>query len=243
MEENAPRVGGPLLGLTLVLLGLTLAGWGQEPCPWQELDLAAAQRSDQIGVRIVGSDNFHGDAIRVTVTASAASSIRITVKPGTVLESTVPDEQDMVVLGVRGKLDEALYIERSDHIEVGCGETATYVLEAYCLELEKDAPASSTEFRVGGPAPEPVLAVVEASPPPGSDISFAIQQAVWVATDDLTSAEMAPDDAVTMQILVDAGLVEAGEIAEIVEGENMLTVRVIVAVSLLLLGVVALLIL
>ena len=243
MESHTPRIAGPLLGLTLTLLGLTLAAWGQEPCPWQELDLASAQRSDDIAVRIVGSDNFHGDAIRVTVTASEEASFRITVAPGTVLESTVPDEQDMVILGVRGKLDEALYIERSAQIEVGCGETATYVLEAYCLELEKAAPASSTEFRVGGPALEPVLAVVGASPPPGSDISFAIQQAVWVATEDLTPAEVAPDDAVTMQILVDAGLVEAGEIAEIAEGGNMLTVGVIVAVALLLLGVVALLIL
>jgi hypothetical protein len=221
------------------------AAWAQASCPWLELDLAGAQQDERVGVLIRGTGNFHGDAIQVTITAPAEVGVRVDVPLGTVLRSSVPQEQDMVVHGVRGRLDEDRYIDVADVMEVGCGEETTFVLEAYCLDLEKETPATSTTFEATGLADAPVLSVLNASPPPGSDVTFAIQDAVWVATGDLALAGIAPEDVVTHTILERAGLAmpsssdEPAEGGEMVDNSWLIIVAAIVAVV----GVIALLLL
>jgi hypothetical protein len=220
VEARCVRLGAIGLLLVVSFTAIDPVGAAQILCPWLDLELAAAQRDERIGLLLRGTDNFHGDAIHVRVDAPESAGVRIRVPVGLVLESGVPEEQDMVVLGLRGRLGEDRMIDPVPVMEIACGETATFILEAYCLDLEKATPSADNAFVAGGLASDAVVAVLGSAPAVGSAISYAIQQAVWVATGDLSLAEVRQEDPVAFDLLTDAGLAASPEISPPVDPER-----------------------
>jgi len=176
-----------------LLLGLEVEALATEKeigCSWRTYELHEAVSTGVADVIIMGTGGYAGDCIEITVKPTVDVNLKIRVEPGTVLLSTVSTEQDMVVRRVKWKITAELTLEPALDIEVKCGGTETYVLEAYCLDLSKKAPSSSTQFRLGGASVRTVADVIAVLPRYEDADRYDIQDAIWVATGDVDESEV-----------------------------------------------------
>jgi hypothetical protein len=146
-------------------------------------------------IQILGTGAASGNSITIAVRRLGDGPATIRVEPGTVLASSNPAQQDMVVRRLLGwRVDQQQYRPAEAITLFGLEDAAQeYAVEAYCLNFQRDSPGPATSFSVGGPPPQGVLAVLQAAdqvPGAGTDVA-AIQMAVWAITDDPTGAEMA----------------------------------------------------
>ena len=143
-------------------------------------ELATAIAAGRVRATFAATGGSSGDAMRLTVRKLAAGddSIPLTIPPGTRLKSGSADEQDMFIAGVRGVQvsDEAFAEETA--IEAGA-TPRTYILDAYCAEIEKDNPSMDGQYALG--QVNPIIACILAR---SDDLSVpARQAAVWIHTD------------------------------------------------------------
>ena len=152
-------------------------------CQVNAEDLADAVTSGKVGVRLLGTGGSSGDSVRITVSRTGASGedLNLSVTPGTRLQSSDSSAQSMVIARVRGRVVDAIHFAPTDTIEV-TATPATYILEAYCADFEKNNPSNSTRFSVR--RVDPVLQrILEET----SGLSIpAKQAAVWIYTDHVT---------------------------------------------------------
>lgn len=153
--------------------------------------LTGAMALGLVEARFHGQGACSGDTIIVRVSKTATTGggrLELSIERGTVLRSSVPSQQDMVVASVRGKkVDERRFVSEKSLVLVG-HEPVYYVLEAYCVDMEKDNPASSTAL-----TPDSVDAslanLLEEGARRGSSVGV-IQTAVWILTDQATYEEV-----------------------------------------------------
>jgi len=140
----------------------------------------------------------------------------IRIERGTVLQSAASDGQDMVVRRLLGMRVDAEKYRPAEFVTVNAEEEANaaqYAVEAYSLNFGKENPQPTTLFAVGGAAPAPVSAVLEAverAPASANDVA-AIQSAIWAVTDDVSWEELAgrgyaPDQQAVRSLLKEAGV-------------------------------------
>ena len=148
-------------------------------------DFSAALASGKVTARFSGNGGSSGDSINAVVEKSAkagAGAITLTIAPGTRLQSRSASDQNMVVAGVRGRSMGGDSYTPASAIEVPDSGSATYILEGYCMDFEKDNPSANTAFSVG--SPDPVLAAILGA---AEGLSTAAKQsAVWIYTDHST---------------------------------------------------------
>ena len=141
-------------------------------------DFATAVSAGKVTVTIHGTGASSGDAIEATIatTQKAGGTLVLTIAPGTRLQSRNSSAQNMVIASVKGQMvNETSYTPSS---EITASETPqTYVLDAYCTDLEKDNPSSETKFTLG--KVDPVLACILNE----SSSTIVKQAAVWIYTD------------------------------------------------------------
>jgi hypothetical protein len=158
--------------------------------PAQTLTLPAAVAADRVRITVSGMGSSSGDSIRLIVVKSPtteAGELLLTVPPGTRLASADSGAQSMVVARVRGRETGPFSFVPTSTIVVGARPT-TYILEAYCIEFEKDNPSGSTSFRVQVSDPELACILQKAV---GDSLSVeAVQAAVWIRTDQITFEHM-----------------------------------------------------
>lgn len=145
-------------------------------------DLASAIGSGKVSARFCGNGASSGDAIAVVVEKTARAgngTLTLTVPPGTRLESGTASAQNMVVAGVRGRAVGTDSYEPVSTIEVSDRGSSTYILEGYCMNFDKDNPATDTSFSLS--SPDPVLASILREA--GGLSTAAKQAAVWIHTD------------------------------------------------------------
>jgi len=71
------------------------------------------------------------------------------VIPGTILKSNEPNAQDMVLSRVKGKMTGNHTYSPSDVIDISSEEHIKYLVEAYCLNFDRDNLSITTNFRIG----------------------------------------------------------------------------------------------
>ena len=162
------------------------------PMPEGSLTLSQALAQGLVDAQFRGTGSSSGDSIIATLTRKVPRTLEITVPPGTVLASSSPSAQDMVVLRVRGIPVGEDQFEPASTMRLTSDESKEFVLEAYCLDFDKDNPSGSTGFSVGEPASSGVQAILHAlQKVPLSQRSIgAIQTAIWAVTDDLCEREL-----------------------------------------------------
>jgi hypothetical protein len=163
----------------------------------QTMTLPAAVAADRVRIAVSGTGSSSGDSIRLLVAKSptaGATDLLLTVAPGTRLASADGGAQSMVVAKVRGRQTGPFTFAPTSTIVAGVNP-ATYVVEAYCTEFEKDNPSESTSFRVQAPDPE-LACILQKAAADGLSVG-AVQAAVWIQTDQLTFAHMAQKFPVT----------------------------------------------
>lgn len=184
------------------------------------VSLAEALARGLADIQILGMGGASGASIQIVARALGSGSVSIAVEPGTVLRSSVPGEQDMVVRRLLGlRQGEQRYLPAEVIFLLGSvAGPQTYVVDAYCLNFHKDNPGATTAFSVNADSPaDPAVAAVLAAagrvPAAMQDIA-AIQAAVWTVTDHPTWQEMAdrgysPNRQTVAALLLSANLDQA----------------------------------
>jgi len=166
-----------------------VAAPGARALPAGAETLAAAIAAGKVSVVFRGNGGSSGDAIEAVVTRTdkaGPGELVLTVPPGTRLVSADVAAQSMVVARVRGRMVDAERFAPDGDIRLAGREPATYLLEAYCAEFEKENPSGQTTFSLG-PA-DPVIACIVGQP--GERRFQTIQAAVWIVTGKVTYAAM-----------------------------------------------------
>jgi hypothetical protein len=153
-------------------------------------DLADAAAAGRIEIQITGLGASTGDSIVVTVRRLVKETLRLTLAPGTVLKSGNQQTQDMVTAKLEGERipgDESRYWVMSE-IVLSDDRTRSFIIEAYCLDFDKDNPSSSSSYRllsVDPRAKKIILAGMERKLSPE-----VIQAAIWMDRGGLTESAL-----------------------------------------------------
>jgi WD40 repeat protein len=180
------------------------------------LSLAEAIAGKAADVQILGTGVASGNSITLMVRHLGDSHPMIRIERGTVLQSPASGGQDMVVRRLLGMRIDTEKYRPAEFVTVNADEkadAAQYAVEAYSLNFGKENPQPTTHFAVGGAAPAPVSAVLEAverAPASANDVA-AIQSAIWAVTDDVSWDELAtrgyaPDQQAVRNLLEAAGV-------------------------------------
>jgi len=144
----------------------------------QTEDFAAAVAAGKVSVVFRGKGGSSGDVIEATIrtTSKAGGDLVLTIAPGTRLQNRNAGEQSMVIASVRGEVVDAIRFNTITEMRIG-QTSKTFILDAYCTDLEKDNPSSGTQFSLG--KVDPVLACILGQ----SSCTKVKQAAVWIYTD------------------------------------------------------------
>jgi len=114
-----------------------------------KFSLQYAISKGMISTQFAGRGASSGDAIIVEVQNKTSRPVAVYVIPGTVLKSRDSSAQNMILQTVKGKIvGERGYLPK-DFIELQPGSSSEYLIEAYCLNFDKDNPSSETSFELG----------------------------------------------------------------------------------------------
>jgi len=147
-----------------------------------------AVSSGKLIVSIEGTGGSSGDSIKLKVRKGPKAGdgpVDATVPPGTKLAANGGGFQSMVVAGISGEDAGNGLMHPASAIHL-IGAVATYILNAFCAEFEKDNPSETATFSLG--PPDPMVACLARE---GSSLSIeAMQAAVWMYTDNITYQHM-----------------------------------------------------
>lgn len=136
------------LPMVIVLsLVVSLAQQSAKPVtPVPIMSLEAASSKGLIEFSIAGSGGSSGDVITLTVKRAVRRPLRLRLAPGTVLRSASATVQNMIVAAVKGQRIDGAKYRVADVIELPNDDERVYLLEAYCLDFDKENPGASDLF-------------------------------------------------------------------------------------------------
>lgn len=142
-------------------------------------DLAEALERGLVTVSLSGSGGSSGDVVTMKIKRIANTPLRLRLRRGTVLKSLSGAVQNMIVAKIKGEQagDDGYY--PSEVVELPDDKERVYLLEAYCLDFEKDNPGATDRFlisTVDGSA----LALIQALPEAQRSLG-AVQASLWLA--------------------------------------------------------------
>jgi hypothetical protein len=146
--------------------------------PRQAISLEAAEQQGLIEAEITGSGGSTGDVILLHVKRRVARLLRLVLTEGTVLRSLDATVQNMLAAAIKGEMVGTSKYRPTSVIDLQDDHQHTYVIEAYCLDFDRDNPSSSSKFAVAEPDARSRLLVGAARKAKlGPD---AIQAAIWL---------------------------------------------------------------
>lgn len=160
--------------------------------------LPTAVANGQARVSIRGTGGSSGDSVKVEIAKGPKAGpgpLEITVPPGTVLTNGNAGGQDMVVAGVTGRATSEYTYTPTSTIVVAGSKPVTYVLNAFCMNFEKDNPSVNDNFSVH--SPDPALACILKN-----SKTFSVparQAAIWIFTDSISYEHMNQKFSVSLQ--------------------------------------------
>ena len=116
-------------------------------------------------------------------------TLALTVPAGFMLSNPAGGEQDLIVVGLEGRMIGSSSYEPVSEIELPNDDQRTYLLEAYCAEAH-DANPSEGSFLTPGEMVDPdMAAVLDALDEAGATGSlYVIQAVIWALTDDVSTS-------------------------------------------------------
>ena len=171
-----------LVFLTLVFIMETQA-FAREVMPLDE-----AVQQNKVNVEITGLGGSTGDTIKLNVRRNVPESLHLTLTPGTVFKSQSGGVQDMAGARIKGESTGPLtYIPRSD-IFLSNNSMRSYIVEAYCLNFDKDNPGEQDTFGVAAPDDRTAL-IIKKGQEKGYMIQV-IQSAIWMDRDKVSPSRL-----------------------------------------------------
>jgi hypothetical protein len=170
-----------MLSRAVILLSLVVGPIQQQPPPASApvMTVEEASLNGLIELSVAGNGGSSGDVVTLTVKRTVRRPLRLRLAAGTVLRSASAAVQNMIVAGVRGELIDAERYRPTDTIELPDDRSRVYLVEAYCLDFDKENPGASDRFSIAavdGPALSLIRAVQKSTPS-----APIIQAALWLA--------------------------------------------------------------
>jgi hypothetical protein len=156
--------------------------------------LQQAIAAGQVHIQFHGTGGSSGDTVMAEVSKGPqAKSGRDTggtfrIPPGSELESSDSGAQNMVILGVAGRVTGHGTYAPQTQITVPATGAATYLLRAFCTQFHKNNPSSATSFTLG--RPNAVLTCIGRQSRAASLSVPATQAAIWMYSDRITFEEV-----------------------------------------------------
>ena len=113
----------------------------------------------------------------------------VVIPAGSRLESSGSGFQDMMVLGVHGWLNRGSRVVRKRTMLIPTRGSATYPLDAFCVDFHENNPSATTSFTLR--SPDSTLECISSGSMASELPIAATQAAVWMYTDRVTFDEMA----------------------------------------------------
>ena len=129
-----------------------------------------------------------GDSVLLGIKRLVVRDLSVTVPAGLLLQNPSAGEQNMVVRGLRGEAVGGDRYRPVSAMVLTDDDRREYILEAYCLDVEKDNPSEGGALFLAEPANPDVVAVLDAvGRVPDADGNInAVQGAVWAITGNVT---------------------------------------------------------
>ena len=168
--------------LPAVIVLSIIIGLAQQPKPVAPVPVMAMEEALLKGLiehSIAGSGGSSGDVITLTIKRAVRRPLRLRLAPGTVLRSASTAVQNMIVAAVKGeRIDRETY-RATDVIELPDDSERVYLLEAYCLDFDKENPGASDRFSLAA-VDGSALALINSLPKEKRSIPV-VQAALWLA--------------------------------------------------------------
>ncbi len=133
-----------------------------------------------------------GDSVIVNIFRKVNYTIEIEKIPMGTLLVAGSGTQAMAILDLRGKNLIFNSFTVVDKIVLDKSTWQDYIFSAYCVNLHKDIPSSSTLFQMSGMADPNILKIyssLDKQPSSNSEIA-ALQTAIYVVTDNISPTEL-----------------------------------------------------
>jgi len=157
----------------------------------QKCTLSEAVKNGWVKVeRIYGVGSSSGDSIMIDIKRVVNYTLEIEIEAGREITTSIDSEQNMIIRGIKGKPKDAAMYEPRVKITLDAQEIETYILEAYCLDFDKDNPSEQNRFSIGGINSEIKKIFNAADKLPEAGSVAAIQMAIWAVTDDISRQEV-----------------------------------------------------
>lgn len=153
-----------------------------------KISLQKALSNDWITVSFAGKGSSSGDAILMEIGRKTNKPLKVYVIPGTILKSNEPNAQDMILSQVKGEMTGDRTYSPSDFIDLSSEEPIKYLLEAYCLNFDKDNPSTTTNFRIGN-VDEKLQKILYKGKVWGMPLQV-IQAAIWISFENVSTYQL-----------------------------------------------------
>lgn len=169
-----------ILLIFVLLYPITLAA--------QTISLDQAVSEGKVQVEIFGLGGSTGDTILIKIKRKIPTTLRISLTPGTVFESTSGNVQNMIGSKIKGERAGYNIYHPMSEIYLNNDDEREYVVEAYCLDFHKSNPGTSNSFSLSQ-IDDRTKNIIVAGEKAGYSIEV-IQSAIWIDRDRVTSSEL-----------------------------------------------------
>lgn len=156
--------------------------------------LIEAVTAGLVEVEFLSSGGASGDVVEMLIRRledPGEVTLELTVPAGLMLSNPAAGEQDLVVLGLEGRMSGSNSYVPVDEITLAGDDWQTYLLEAYCAEAHDANPSEGGALALGGMAGPHLIAVLGALDAAGAAGDLQVIQAVvWAVTDDVTAGDL-----------------------------------------------------
>lgn len=177
----------------------------------QTFTLEEAEDEGLVYVEFYGTGASSGQSIIMGIERLCSYPVELTIPSGMVLKSYSASYQDMVVRRayVVSMANEEVDLTLAPSIKLVDNEPQAVLLEAYCLDFEKDNPGEDATFSIGDSGNYEVKKVMGAVEKLDEDVAdiASIQTAIWVVTDDLSREELEEKFEVTQENIDNAEII------------------------------------
>ena len=154
----------------------------------QTIPLDEAVRDGRVQIEILGLGGSTGDTILLELKRKVPETMRLSLTPGTVFQSTSGNVQNMIGSKIKGeRMGPASYRPGSE-IYLYNDKKRSYIVEAYCLDLHKPNPGTNDSFLLSQSEDRTRNIIIAGQRKAYS--TRVIQSAIWIDRAKVTSSQL-----------------------------------------------------
>lgn len=170
------------------LLSLPLAPQATEPAGEEPLALDVAVEQGLVRVEVSSLGGAVGNTLKVHVENRTQGEVRVALTPGTVFVASSGSVQNLAGATIKGEFTGPRTYRPQSVVVLAANRSHSVLVETYCLDYHKRAPAANQRYTLGKPDPR-AMRILVASKPAEASI-WAYQSALWMDRSAVSPEEL-----------------------------------------------------